>query len=173
MNHTQLIKFLEKFEAYLKDIHPIITPENWAHYKEHGSLPAMDKEDELQAKLLKAGWNKDLILEDITGGKISKQDAYELFDNIFTPEELNELVDALADDDMVEIADALTDILYVTYGAGVAFGIELDSCFDEVHRSNMSKLGPDGKPIYREDGKVLKGADYSEPNLAPFILKGH
>ena len=88
-------------------------------------------------------------------------------------EELNELVDALADDDMVEIADALTDILYVTYGAGVAFGIELDGCFNEVHRSNMSKLGPDGKPIYREDGKVLKGADYSKPNLTPYILKGH
>jgi predicted HAD superfamily Cof-like phosphohydrolase len=88
-------------------------------------------------------------------------------------EELNELVDALADDDMIEIADALTDILYVTYGAGVAFGIELDPCFHEVHRSNMSKLGPDGKPIYREDGKVLKGPDYFEPNLTPYILKGH
>ena len=88
-------------------------------------------------------------------------------------EELNELVDALADDDMVEIADALTDILYVTYGAGVAFGIELDPCFHEVHRSNMSKLDEYGKPIYREDGKVLKGPGYSKPNLTPFILKGH
>lgn len=87
-------------------------------------------------------------------------------------EELNELVDALADDDMVEIADALTDILYVTYGAGVAFGIDLDACFTEVHRSNMSKLGEDGKPIYREDGKVMKGPGYSEPSLANIILKG-
>ena len=88
-------------------------------------------------------------------------------------EELNELVDALADDDMVEIADALTDILYVTYGAGVAFGIELDPCFHEVHRSNMSKLDEYGKPIYREDGKVLKGPGYSKPDLTPIILKGH
>ena len=85
-------------------------------------------------------------------------------------EELNELVDALADDDMVEIADALTDILYVTYGAGVAFGIELDPCFHEVHRSNMSKLGPDGKPIYREDGKVLKGPGYFPPNLEEIVV---
>ena len=80
-------------------------------------------------------------------------------------EELNELIDANEDKDLIGIADALTDILYVTYGAGHAFGIDLDSCFREVQRSNMSKLGEDGKPIYREDGKVLKGPNYSEPDL--------
>ena len=80
-------------------------------------------------------------------------------------EELQELFVAMAEKDMVEVADALTDILYVTYGAGHAFGIDLDACFREVQRSNMSKLGEDGKPIYREDGKILKGPDYSEPDL--------
>ena len=80
-------------------------------------------------------------------------------------EELNELIDANEDKDLIGIADALTDILYVTYGAGHAFGIDLDECFREVQRSNMSKLGEDGKPIYREDGKVLKGPNYSEPDL--------
>lgn len=80
-------------------------------------------------------------------------------------EELNELIDAKEDKDLIGIADALTDILYVTYGAGHAFGLDLDACFREVQRSNMSKLGEDGKPIYREDGKVLKGPNYSEPNL--------
>ena len=80
-------------------------------------------------------------------------------------EELNELWDACENKDLVAIADALTDILYVTYGAGHAFGLDLDACFREVQRSNMSKLGEDGKPIYREDGKVLKGPDYSEPDL--------
>lgn len=80
-------------------------------------------------------------------------------------EELKELRDAMNDKDIVEIADALTDILYVTYGAGHTYGIDLDACFAEVHRSNMTKLGPDGKPIYREDGKILKGPNYSEPDL--------
>ncbi len=80
-------------------------------------------------------------------------------------EELQELFVAMAEKDIVEVADALTDILYVTYGAGHAFGIDLDACFREVQRSNMSKLGEDGKPIYREDGKILKGPDYSEPDL--------
>jgi predicted HAD superfamily Cof-like phosphohydrolase len=80
-------------------------------------------------------------------------------------EELGELEEAIANKDLVEIADALTDILYVTYGAGHAFGLDLDACFREVQRSNMSKLGEDGKPIYREDGKVLKGPNYSEPDL--------
>jgi len=80
-------------------------------------------------------------------------------------EEHNEEYDACEDKDLVAIADALTDILYVTYGAGHAFGLDLDSCFREVQRSNMSKLGEDGKPIYREDGKVLKGPNYSEPDL--------
>lgn len=80
-------------------------------------------------------------------------------------EELQELKDAIADGDLVEIADALTDILYVTYGAGHSFGIPLDICFAEVQRSNMSKLGEDNQPIYREDGKVMKGPNYSEPDL--------
>ena len=80
-------------------------------------------------------------------------------------EELDELSDAVADRDMIQIADALTDLLYVVYGAGHAFGIDLDECFQEVHASNMSKLGPNGKPIHREDGKVMKGPGYFEPDL--------
>ena len=87
-------------------------------------------------------------------------------------EELEELLDAINKENLVEIADALTDILYVTYGAGHAFGIDLDTCYTEVHRSNMSKLGQDGKPIHREDGKVMKGPGYSPPNLIPVILNG-
>ena len=85
-------------------------------------------------------------------------------------EELEELWDACEQKDIVEIADALTDILYVTYGAGHAFGIDLDECFKEVQRSNMSKLGEDNKPIYREDGKILKGPNYSEPDLKSVLL---
>ena len=84
-------------------------------------------------------------------------------------EELQELFEAMGEKDIVEVADALTDILYVTYGAGHAFGIDLDACFDEVQRSNMSKLGADGKPIYRDDGKVLKGPNYFEPDLTKFV----
>lgn len=84
-------------------------------------------------------------------------------------EECEELTVATNAMDMVEIADALTDILYVVYGAGHAFGINLDACFDHVHASNMSKLGDDGKPIYREDGKVLKGPNYWAPNMAKFV----
>ena len=80
-------------------------------------------------------------------------------------EELNEFWDACDQKDIVAAADALADILYVTYGAAHAFGIDVDACFAEVQRSNMSKLGEDGKPIYREDGKVLKGPNYSEPDL--------
>ena len=82
-------------------------------------------------------------------------------------EELGELKDAIVDGDgtLVDVADALSDLLYVVYGAGHSFGINLDNCFTEVHRSNMSKLGEDGKPIYREDGKVLKGPNFSEPDL--------
>ena len=80
-------------------------------------------------------------------------------------EELEELSDAVADRDMVQIADALTDLLYVVYGAGHSFGIDLDECFQEVHASNMSKLGEDGRPIYREDGKVLKGPSFFQPDL--------
>ena len=84
-------------------------------------------------------------------------------------EELDEFEEALKDKNLKEVADALTDILYVTYGAGHAFGIDLDKCFDEVQRSNMSKLGEDGKPIYNEHGKVMKGPKYFEPNLGKFI----
>lgn len=84
-------------------------------------------------------------------------------------EEFCEFVDAIDDGDIVGVADALTDILYVVYGAGLAFGIDLDACFKEVQRSNMSKVGPDGKPIFREDGKVLKGPNYSPPDLAKVI----
>ena len=84
-------------------------------------------------------------------------------------EELDEFEQAIKEKNLKEIADSLTDILYVTYGAGHAFGIDLDKCFDEVQRSNMSKLGEDGKPIYNEHGKVMKGPKYFEPNLKKFI----
>ena len=84
-------------------------------------------------------------------------------------EELSELTDAMNNKDLLEVADALTDILYVTYGAGHAFGINLDKCFEEVQNSNMSKLGEDGKPIYNEFGKVMKGPNYFKPNLKKFI----
>ena len=84
-------------------------------------------------------------------------------------EELEEMWEAIEDKDLVGVADALTDILYVTYGAGHAFGIDLDRCFAEVQRSNMSKLGEDGKPIYREDGKVLKGPNFSAPDIGKFL----
>ncbi|WP_440909136.1 phosphoribosyl-ATP diphosphatase [Candidatus Pelagibacter sp.] len=84
-------------------------------------------------------------------------------------EELNELKEAMSNKDLVEVADALTDLLYVTYGAGHAFGIDLDQCFDEVQKSNMSKLGEDGKPIYNDAGKVMKGPNYFKPNLSKFI----
>tara|TARA_B100001029_G_C14916565_1_gene369555 strand:- start:446 stop:817 length:372 start_codon:yes stop_codon:yes gene_type:complete len=84
-------------------------------------------------------------------------------------EELSELKEALEKKDIKEVADALTDILYVTYGAGHAFGINLDKCFEEVQNSNMSKLGSDGKPIYNEQGKVMKGPDYFKPNLSKFV----
>ena len=84
-------------------------------------------------------------------------------------EELEELQEAIKQEDLLEVADALTDILYVTYGAGHAFGIDLDNCFDEVQKSNMSKLGADGKPIYNQDGKVMKGPKYFKPNLKQFL----
>ena len=84
-------------------------------------------------------------------------------------EELDELNKAIQDKDIVEVADALTDILYVTYGAGHAFGIDLDQCFNEVQNSNMSKLGGDGKPIYNENGKVMKGPNYFKPDLSKYI----
>ncbi len=84
-------------------------------------------------------------------------------------EELNELEFAMKTKNLKEVADALTDILYVTYGAGCAYGINLDKCFKEVQRANMSKLSEDGKPIYNENGKVMKGPNYSAPNLKQFI----
>ncbi len=84
-------------------------------------------------------------------------------------EELSELTDAMNNKDLLEVADALTDILYVTYGAGHAFGIDLDKCFDEVQNSNMSKLDEDGKPIFNEHGKVMKGPNYLKPDLSKFV----
>ena len=84
-------------------------------------------------------------------------------------EELSELQEAINNKDIKEAADALTDILYVTYGAGHAFGIDLDKCFKEVQNSNMSKLGSDGKPIYNDQGKVMKGPDYFKPDLKKFV----
>tara|TARA_Y100000817_G_scaffold31548_1_gene22045 strand:- start:159 stop:530 length:372 start_codon:yes stop_codon:yes gene_type:complete len=84
-------------------------------------------------------------------------------------EELSELKEAINNKDIKEVADALTDILYVTYGAGHAFGINLDKCFEEVQNSNMSKLGEDGKPIYNDKGKVMKGPNYFKPNLNKFV----
>ncbi|WP_023648064.1 nucleoside triphosphate pyrophosphohydrolase family protein [Candidatus Pelagibacter ubique] len=84
-------------------------------------------------------------------------------------EELDELQEAMKNNDLLEVADALTDILYVTYGAGHAFGINLDKCFDEVQNSNMSKLGENGEPIYNESGKVMKGPNYFKPDLSKFV----
>ena len=84
-------------------------------------------------------------------------------------EELEELKEAMKNNDLLEVADALTDILYVTYGAGHAFGIDLDKCFEEVQNSNMSKLSEDGKPIYNESGKVMKGPKYFKPDLTKFV----
>ena len=84
-------------------------------------------------------------------------------------EELEELQEAMKNNDLLEVADALIDILYVTYGAGHAFGIDLDKCFDEVQNSNMSKLGENGEPIYNESGKVMKGPDYFKPDLSKFV----
>lgn len=93
---------------------------------------------------------------------------YDLID-----EELKELRQAIDERNIVEVADALTDLLYVVYGAGHSFGLDLDKCFEEVHSSNMTKLGPDGKPIYREDGKVMKGPGYRAPDLKTTLgLKG-
>ena len=86
-------------------------------------------------------------------------------------EELDELKEAMTNNDLLEVADALTDLLYVTYGAGHSFGIDLDKCFNEVQNSNMSKLGEDGKPIYNELGKVMKGPNYFKPDLSKFVNK--
>ena len=100
---------------------------------------------------------------DFPNGKIT-QLRYDLI-----KEELDEFEKAIKTNDLKEVADALTDILYVTYGAGHSFGINLDKCFEEVQRSNMSKLDRDGKPIYNEKGKVMKGPNYSKPNLKQFF----
>lgn len=115
-------------------------------------------------------FNKVNVFMDAFGQEVKRSPEFPDLDTValryeLIREELQELFVAMAEKDMVEVADALTDILYVTYGAGHAFGIDLDACFREVQRSNMSKLGEDGKPIYREDGKILKGPDYSEPDL--------
>ena len=85
-------------------------------------------------------------------------------------EEFQELKDAIKEKDLVEVADALTDILYVVLGAGIAFGIDLDKCFANIHESNMSKLGADGEPVYRKDGKIIKGPNYHKPNLYPILF---
>ena len=85
-------------------------------------------------------------------------------------EELGELTEAMNNKDLLEVADALTDILYVTYGAGHAFGIDLDKCFDEVQNSNMSKISENGEPIYNESGKVMKGPNYFKPDLSKFVF---
>jgi predicted HAD superfamily Cof-like phosphohydrolase len=84
-------------------------------------------------------------------------------------EELSELEEAMKSKNLKEVADALTDILYVTYGAGYAYGVDLDECFKEVQRANMSKLGEDGKPIYNDQGKVMKGPNYTKPDLSKFV----
>ena len=87
-------------------------------------------------------------------------------------EELDELREGIANEDLVEIADALTDLLYVIYGTGHSYGLPLDQCFAEVHRSNMTKLGEDGKPMRRSDGKILKGVNYTPPNLKSIVDNG-
>ena len=103
-----------------------------------------------------------------TKAKLSNDKINELRISLIN-EELQELKKAVKDNDILEVADALTDILYVAYGAGHAFGINLDKCFNEVQESNMSKLGSDGKPIYNESGKVMKGPNYFKPDLSKFL----
>ena len=105
------------------------------------------------------------------GGKVENGETLEQALVREIKEELNELKEAMSNKDLVEVADALTDLLYVTYGAGHAFGIDLDKCFNEVQNSNMSKLGEDGKPIYNEFGKVMKGPNYFKPDLNKFVNK--
>ena len=103
-----------------------------------------------------------------TNSELSSEKINNLRINLIN-EELEELKKAIEDKNIIEVADALTDILYVAYGAGHAFGINLDKCIDEVQKSNMSKLGDDGKPIYNENGKVMKGPKYFKPDLSKFI----
>ena len=120
-------------------------------------------------------FNKVGIFMKIFGQEVKKKSSFSTdkinklrFDLI--KEELEELKEAMDNKDLIEVADALTDILYVTYGAGLAFGIDLDKCFDEVQNSNMSKLDKNGKPIYNESGKVMKGPNYFKPNLKKFLF---
>ena len=111
---------------------------------------------------------KTFVQEVKTKAELSNNKINELRISLIN-EELEELKKAIEDNDILEVADALTDILYVAYGAGHAFGIDLDKCFNEVQESNMSKLGPDGKPIYNESGKVMKGPNYFKPDLSKFL----
>ena len=138
---------------------------SWLQKREKGN-DKMATNFELGAEFMRA-FNQDVYDHPSVRDEKTRNLRYELL-----REELEELREALDKENIVEIADALTDILYVAYGAGHAFGINLDSCYWEVHRSNMSKLGEDGKPIHREDGKVIKGPNYSPPNLTSIILKG-
>ena len=121
-------------------------------------------------------FNKVGIFMKTFGQEVKKEPSFST-DNInqlrisLIQEELDELKEAMANNDLLEVADALTDLLYVTYGAGHAFGIDLDKCFNEVQNSNMSKLGEDGKPIYNELGKVMKGPNYFKPDLSKFVNK--
>jgi len=119
---------------------------------------------ELAAEFMRA-FGQDVYRKPTLRDEKTRKLRYELL-----REELEELRNALDKEDIIEIADALTDILYVAYGAGHAFGIDLQSCYHEVHMSNMSKLGEDGKPIHREDGKVIKGPNYRPPNLIKIIM---
>ena len=119
-------------------------------------------------------FNKVGIFMKTFGQEVKKEPSFST-DNInqlrisLIQEELDELKEAMNNKDLIEVADALTDLLYVTYGAGHAFGIDLDKCFNEVQNSNMSKLGIDGKPIYNEKGKVMKGPNYFKPDLKKFL----
>ena len=119
-------------------------------------------------------FNKVGIFMKTFGQEVKKEPSFST-DNInqlrisLIQEELDELKEAMKNKDLIEVADALTDLLYVTYGAGHAFGIDLDKCFNEVQSSNMSKLGNDGKPIYNEMGKVMKGPNYFKPDLRKFL----
>ena len=121
-----------------------------------------------------SNFNKVKIFMETFGQEVKKKPSFST-DKINTlryeliKEELEELKIAIENKDLLEVSDALTDILYVTYGAGHAFGIDLDKCFEEVQKSNMSKLSDEGKPIYNESGKVMKGPKYFKPNLAKFL----
>ena len=122
-----------------------------------------------------SNFNKVGIFMKTFGQEVKKKPSFSL-DKInklridLIKEELEELTEAMNNSDLLEVADALTDILYVTYGAGHAFGIDLDKCFDEVQNSNMSKLDLNGEPIYNESGKVMKGPKYFKPNLSKYVL---